>query len=117
MLLEFKKYEVKRIVHPEQVHMLITQVIADMQPWDRDKECVFVIGLTRAHTIKYLDLVSMGGLNSTIAEPREVFRHAIHHAAYSIMIAHNHPSQNVHPSESDRAITKVLSDSGKILCI
>lgn len=117
MLLDHKKFGLKRIMHPSQVHKLITMTIGEMQPFDRDKEFFFVIGLTRANTLKYYDMVSMGSLKSTVAEPREVFRHAILHATASIMVAHNHPSGNIQPSQSDIAITKVLYESGKVLCI
>ncbi len=64
-----------------------------------------------------LRLISIGSLQASIVHPREVFRPAIRCAAASIIVAHNHPSGDPHPSGEDREITKRLEDSGKILGI
>lgn len=63
------------------------------------------------------EIISMGTLNESLVHPREVFESAIKNNAASIIIAHNHPSGNLEPSEDDLAITKRLVDSGKILGI
>jgi DNA repair protein RadC len=78
---------------------------------------MFAIGLTQSNHVKYVDMVSMGTLKSTIAEPREVFRMAVHKAVASIIIAHNHPSYNCKPSPTDITTTKELVAAGKILRI
>jgi DNA repair protein RadC len=117
MLLDFKKYGVLTIKASMHVHELVLKTINDMQPFDKDKEYVFVIGLTRAFTIKYFDLVSMGGLYGTVASPREVYRHAIVQAVAYIMIAHNHPSGNKNPSTQEIELTKVMFEAGKLLSI
>jgi DNA repair protein RadC len=49
--------------------------------------------------------------------PREVFKDAIMHNAYSVVLAHNHPSGDPEPSEDDLAMTKRLVETGKILGI
>ena len=115
MLLDFKKYGVTKIISPLDVHRLVRRAIVDMEPFDQDKESFFAIGLTRASTIKYFDLVAMGGLKSITVEPGGVFRHAVLHAAASIMISHNHPSGRVKPSKQDIETTKTLYTAAKIL--
>ena len=45
------------------------------------------------------------------------FKDAIKHNAYSVVLAHNHPSGDSEPSEDDLMITKKLVESGKILGI
>ena len=52
-----------------------------------------------------------------MVHPREVFKDAIMHNAYSVVLAHNHPSGDSEPSEDDLTITKRLVDAGKILGI
>lgn len=49
--------------------------------------------------------------------PREVFKDAIVHSAYSVVLAHNHPSGDPEPSEDDLTITKRFIEAGKILGI
>ena len=56
-------------------------------------------------------------MNSSLCHPREVFRGAIVSTCASIIIAHNHPSGNIEPSQEDISITKQLVESGKIVGI
>ena len=63
------------------------------------------------------DIISVGTLSASIVHPREVFEPAIAHSAANIIVAHNHPSGNLEPSEEDIEITKRLANAGKILGI
>lgn len=49
--------------------------------------------------------------------PREVFADAIRSRAAAVVIAHNHPSGNVEPSEDDKQVTVRLQKAGEILGI
>ena len=101
----------------KQVSKIIWGLIKVMEPFDRDKEHFFVIGMNRAYIMRYIDHVSTGTMHGTIAEPREVFRNAIHLGASSIIIAHNHPSGSLIPSRADIKVTKELVKAGKLLKI
>lgn len=81
------------------------------------KEYFYAILLDTKNVIIAKDFVSMGDLNSTIVNPREVFKKAIKKSAKSMIIVHNHPSGNPNPSREDFAITKRLVDSGELLDI
>ncbi len=61
--------------------------------------------------------VSLGGLDSTTVDPRDVLRPAITAQAPYIIIVHNHPSGNPTPSDQDILLTRQLCMSGKILDI
>lgn len=61
------------------------------------------------------DIISVGALNMSIAQPREVFRVALDNNAAGIVVAHNHPSGDTSPSEDDIYVTRKLVESGKIL--
>ena len=63
------------------------------------------------------EIISVGTLNESIAHPREVFEGAVKNNAASIIIAHNHPSGDLEPSQADIDITKKLIQAGKILDI
>lgn len=49
-----------------------------------------------------------GTINYTSVHPRVVVRQALHHNAAAIVLAHNHPSGIVDPSDSDKTITEQL---------
>ena len=85
--------------------------------FEPEKEMVFVLMVNARNRIISYNLVSMGSLDSSIVEPREVFRPAIASAARSIILLHNHPSGNMTPSAEDISITKKMIESGKILGI
>ena len=59
--------------------------------------------------------VSVGGLASSVVEPRAVFRRAILRNAASIICLHNHPSGNPRPSREDSRITRQLVRAGRIM--
>jgi DNA repair protein RadC len=63
------------------------------------------------------EVISIGTVNSNFVHPREVFHPAIESSASAIILAHNHPSGEVTPSDEDVEITKQLIQAGKIIGI
>ncbi|MDQ5958125.1 MAG: hypothetical protein QG665_475 [Patescibacteria group bacterium] len=63
------------------------------------------------------EVISIGTLNESLVHPREVFEGAIKNNAASIILAHNHPSGDLEPSQADIEITKKLIHAGKIIDI
>ena len=63
------------------------------------------------------DVVSIGTISASLVHPREVYKKAIEHEASIIIAAHNHPSNEVEPSDADINITRRLSEASKILGI
>lgn len=61
--------------------------------------------------------ISVGGLNSNVAHPREIFREAVAHSAAAVIVAHNHPSGDPTPSKEDEVLTRRLVEAGKIMGI
>jgi len=84
---------------------------------DQVRERFIVFWLNSANKVTGFEIISEGILNSSLTHPREVFRGAIVATAASLIIAHNHPSENPEPSQEDIAITKQIVDSGKIIGI
>jgi DNA repair protein RadC len=84
---------------------------------NQDKEFFIVIGLDTHNKAIYREIVTIGGLNSSIVEPRGVFKKAIVMSCNSIILAHNHPSGNLEPSKEDIKITKILKQGADILGI
>jgi DNA repair protein RadC len=63
------------------------------------------------------EVISVGSLTANIVHPREVFQPAIAHAAAAIIIAHNHPSGTLAPTQADLDITAQLRAAGAVLGI
>ena len=61
--------------------------------------------------------ITTGLLDTSLAHPREVFREAIRCMAAAIVIAHNHPSGDPHPSREDIRMTRRLVDAGRVVGI
>ncbi len=84
---------------------------------DRKQEhflCLTVNGA--GHLIK-LHTITIGLVNRTLIHPREVFAPALDDRAASILVAHNHPSGNLEPSQEDREITERLQNAGDLMGI
>jgi DNA repair protein RadC len=64
-----------------------------------------------------VELVNIGTLTASLVHPRETFRRAVIQGSASIIVAHNHPSGEVDPSEEDTKVTKLLFEAGNILGI
>jgi DNA repair protein RadC len=73
--------------------------------------------LNRANKALGFVKLSSGGTTGTIVDIKLIFAIALKTNAHSIIIAHNHPSGNLRPSDADLKLTKELSASGKILGI
>ena len=61
--------------------------------------------------------IFIGGLNTSIVHPRELFKEAVRRSAASVIVMHNHPSGNPTPSEEDVLVTERLVKAGEILGI
>ena len=61
--------------------------------------------------------VSKGGMSGTVVDPKVVFSTALKRRASSIILAHNHPSGNLHPSHADIQLTRNFMAAGKVLQI
>jgi DNA repair protein RadC len=81
------------------------------------QENFVVLTLDGSHQLIKVHPVTVGLANQSQIHPRETFHPAVEDRAVSIMVAHNHPSGNLEPSESDLAATRRLVDASKTLGI
>lgn len=61
--------------------------------------------------------VSSGGIHGTVADPKMIFREALEQGASCMVVAHNHPSGQLRPSEEDIRLTRKLIEGGRMLDI
>lgn len=81
------------------------------------KENFMVMLLNTKNHVLATPTISVGSLSASIVHPREIFREAIHHAAASMILIHNHPSGDPSPSKEDIAVTEKLVSAGQLMDI
>lgn len=82
---------------------------------DLAHEEFWVLLLNRSNRFIKKKRVSEGGVSGTVADPKIIFKLALDELASGIILAHNHPSKNVKPSDSDISLTKKMKEAGKLL--
>lgn len=80
---------------------------------DLPHEEFWIILLNRRNIPIKIFPISKGGLAATIVETRIILKIAIENLASGIILAHNHPSGNPQPSESDKSLTKNIKEAAK----
>jgi len=84
---------------------------------DLNHEEFWILLLNRANKITSRHLVSKGGQAGTIADTKIIFNIALQNHAASVILAHNHPSGNLKPSNADLELTQKLRSAGQFLDI
>ena len=62
-------------------------------------------------------IISIGTVNASLVNPREIFMEALKYGASSIILLHNHPSGDETPSRNDILVTKRVAEAGEIMGI
>lgn len=71
-------------------------------------ESFFLLLMNNAHNTTGYVKISQGGITGTLVDVRLVAKYCIEALAPRVIIAHNHPSGSLNPSQADRDITKKL---------
>ncbi len=100
------------ISSPADVERLLRGRIANL-----DRENFVVVLLNTKNEVIETSTVSIGTLGASLVHPREVFKPAVRASAASVILAHNHPSGKVEPSQEDREVTRRLGEAADILGI
>ncbi len=82
---------------------------------DIKHEEFWVLLLDRANQVRAKIRISEGGFSGTVADPKVIFKRALEQNASSIILAHNHPSNNMKPSQNDIELTKKIKQAGNSL--
>ncbi len=76
-----------------------------------------VVMLDAKHHVLRTAVISVGALDSTVVQPRDVFREAVTTGAAAIVVFHNHPSGDPSPSRDDEQLTDRLAEVGDLIGI
>jgi DNA repair protein RadC len=89
--------------------------------WDKNiielQEEFKILLLNNANEVLGINSLSKGGSKGTVVDIKLLFSIALKTCATAIIIAHNHPSGKLKPSEADIAITKKIRSAGELLDI
>jgi DNA repair protein RadC len=83
----------------------------------RNREVLAVLLLDAHLQHKDVQIVAEGGITNVAVTPRDVFACALQSGAAAVILAHNHPSGLVEPSQEDRQFTRTMVEAGRLLRI
>ena len=97
---------------PEDIYRLLKKDL-----FGEGKEILYLVSLDSRNRVIAKDLISVGTVSETIVHPREIYRQALSRNAVSIVLVHNHPSQDIKPSTEDILVTEKVIKAGKLMGI
>ncbi len=100
------------ITNSKDAYSILIKDLADL-----NYESFYIMLLNQANKVIKTERISDGGITSTLVDPKKIFKKAIDKYASGIILAHNHPSGQLKPSENDIALTKKLQNGAKLLDI
>ena len=83
----------------------------------QEKEIVLLLLLDNKLKLIEEYMISMGTVKASLLSPREVFVQALKCRACYLMLLHNHPSGDPHPSRQDIVITQKIKEAGELMDI
>lgn len=104
--------EIKKITSSRDAYNVFYPYLSDL-----NHEETWALLMNRSNQVVTKMLVSKGGISSTIVDVRLILREALNVYASSIILGHNHPTNNCMPSEQDLRITKKLKEAAKLMDI
>lgn len=80
-------------------------------------ENLLAVYLNSRKKVISIKTIFVGSLNESLINAREIFKNAIEENASAIILAHNHPSGDPTPSDSDLSSTEEIKKAGDIMGI
>ena len=104
--------EKKKITSSSSVFELMQPVIGELQ-----HEEFWIIYVNNSNKVIQKSQLSKGGITGTLVDVRLVLKNALEVGATGLILAHNHPSGTLKPSEADKQITQKLKGAAQSLDI
>lgn len=104
----------RKIVSPEKAYLIAKEIL---RMHEDTEEYMHMLCLNNKNVVTGILQISHGNVNSAIVGTREVFQKALLANAVNIILMHNHPSGDPHPSIEDLKVTERLAEAGKLLGI
>lgn len=104
-----------RVDDDRDIYQIIKDILSRESKFDQIKEKLYVVGLGINDRLMYIELVSLGTMYESIVEPMDVFSWALQKQVAKIVLVHNHPSENLEPSDADKDLTDRMIQVGRIV--
>jgi DNA repair protein RadC len=104
--------EKNKITSSTSVFELMQPVIGELQ-----HEEFWIIYMNNSNKVIQKNQLSKGGITGTLVDVRLVLKNALEVGATGLILAHNHPSGTLKPSEADKQITQKLKVASQSLDI
>jgi len=104
-----------KILNGDDLYGIMQKILLREDKIDQDREHFWIVGLANNNRILFIELISLGSVRQTLAEPMDVFSFALQKRAVSVILVHNHPSGEVKPSDADKDLTDRMIQVGIIV--
>lgn len=104
--------EKKKITSSKSVFELMQPIIGELE-----HEEFWIIYVNNSNKVIHKNQLSKGGITGTLVDVRLVLKNALEVGATALILAHNHPSGTLKPSEADKQITQKLKNAAESLDI
>lgn len=104
--------EKQKITSSAQAYHVLKSKLSDLP-----HEEFWVIYMNRNNLVIKSECISRGGVSGTIVDIRLILKPALECLASGIILAHNHPSGNLKPSQEDLLLTKKVKEAAKVMDI
>lgn len=115
MNIEISQEEKIKVLNGDDLYGIMQRILLRADKIDQNREHFWIVGLATNNRILFIELISLGSINATIAEPMDVFSLALQKRAHSVILVHNHPNGELQPSEQDKDLTDNLIQAGRIV--
>ena len=115
MNIDLSNEEKIKILNGDDLYGIMQRILLRADKIDQDREHFWIVGLANNNRILFIELISLGSVNATVAEPMDVFSFALQKRAVKIVLVHNHPSGELKPSAADLDNTDRLIQVGIIV--
>lgn len=115
MNINLSEEEKIKVLNGNDLYGIMQKVLLREEKIDQDREHFWIVGLANNNRILFIELISLGSVNQTLAEPMDVFGLALQKRAVKVILVHNHPSGEIQPSDADKDLTDNLIQAGKIV--
>ncbi|NKI33248.1 RadC family protein [Croceivirga thetidis] len=103
---------VKKISSSRDAFELLQPILGELP-----HEEFWIIYLNNSNKILFKEQLSKGGITGTLVDVRLVMKQALEHGAVGLILAHNHPSSALKPSQADKQLTHKLKTAAEVLDI
>lgn len=100
----------KKISSSMDISQLVSPYLADL-----DHEQFYIVLCNRANHVIKVECISQGGISGTVVDIGQILKRVTLNNASAVILAHNHPSGNLKPSEADNNVTKRTKEALKLI--